>query len=93
MHSHLKKKKEKPELHELVKLYQLHRHSETCTKYKNDVCRFKFGKFFSKETLVAEPLPYSMPEEVKILVLSKRKETSLTLSGMTLQRSNLYPKF
>ena len=48
------KKIEKPELHELVKLYQLHRHSKTFRKYKNEACRFKFGKFFSKETLVAE---------------------------------------
>ena len=76
MNSYLKKK-EKPELHELVKLYQLHRHSKTCRKYKNETCRFKFGKFFSKETLVAEPLLESMPEEVKVLVLSKRKEILL----------------
>ena len=34
-----------------------------------------FGKFFTKETLVAEPLPDSMPEEIKIFVLSKRCET------------------
>ena len=46
-------------------------------KYKNEVCRFKFGKFFSKEILVAQPLPESMPKEVKVLVLSKRKETLL----------------
>ena len=50
------KKKEKLELHELVKLYQLH------WKYENEACRFKFGKFFSKETLVSEPLPESIPE-------------------------------
>ena len=56
MHSYLKKKKEKLELHELVKLYQLH------WKYENEACRFKFGKFFSKETLVSEPLPESIPE-------------------------------
>ena len=71
------KKKEKPELHELVQLYQLHRHSKTCRKYKNEACRFKFGNFFSKETLVAETLPESMPEEIKLLVLSKRKEILL----------------
>ena len=35
---------------------------------------FKFGKFSSKETLVAEPLPESMPAELKVLVLSQRKE-------------------
>ena len=72
MHSYLKKK-EKPELHELVKLHQLHRHSKTCRKYKNEAFRFKFGKFFSKEKLVAKPLPENLAEEVKMLVLSKRK--------------------
>ena len=32
-----------------------------------------------KETLVSEPLPESMPEEVKALVLSKRKEILLKI--------------
>ena len=30
-------------LYELVKTYQIHRHSKTCKKYKNDNCRFHFG--------------------------------------------------
>ena len=58
-------------------MYQLHRHSRTCRKYRNEACRFKFGKFFSKETLAAEPLPESVPEEVTVLVLTKRKEILL----------------
>ena len=58
-------------------MYQLHKHSKTCRKYKNEACRFKFGEFFSKEALVAEPLPESMPEEVKVLVLGERKEILL----------------
>ena len=75
VHAYLPDRNENPELHELVKLYQLHRHSKTCRKYKNEVCKFKFGKFFTNETLVAEPLPESMPEEMKVLVLRKRNET------------------
>ena len=71
--SYLEKKKEKPELHELIKLYQLQSHSKTCTMNKNEDCRFKFGKIFSKQTLAAEALPERMPEEIKVLVLSKRK--------------------
>ena len=74
IHAFLPDRNENPELHELVKLYQLHRHSKTCRKYKNEVCKFKFGKFFIKKTLVAEPLPDSMPEEMKVLVLRKRSE-------------------
>ena len=73
VHAFLPDRNENPELHELVKLYQLHRHSKTCRKYKNEVCRFKFGKFFTKETLVGEPLPGSMAEEMKVLVLRKKK--------------------
>ena len=34
-------------LFELVKTYQIHRHSESCRKYKNDKCRFNFGRFFT----------------------------------------------
>ena len=63
-----------PDLQELVKLYQLHRHSKTCHKYKNEVCRFHFGKFFSKQTIAAKPLPSDMPESIKHSVLVKRKE-------------------
>ena len=74
LHAFLPDRNENPELHELVKLYQLHRHSKTCRKYKNEVSRFKFGKFFIKKTLVAEPLPDGMPEEMKVLVLHKRSE-------------------
>ena len=74
VHAFLPDRDENPELHELVKLYQLHRHSKTCRKYKNEVSRFKFGKFFIKKTLVAEPLPDGMPEEMKVLVLHKRSE-------------------
>ena len=67
-------------------MYQLRRHSKTCKKYKNEACRFKFEKFFSKETLVAEPLPESVPEEEKVLVLSKRK-------GMLLKVKNYINDF
>ena len=89
-------------------MYQLLRHSNTSRKCKIEGCRFKFGRFFNKETLVAEPLPDSVQDEVKVLVLSKRKEkvkdyinnflnpsekAFSTFSEMTLQLSNRYPKF
>ena len=74
VHAFLPDRNENPELYNLLKLYQLHRLSRTCRKYKNESCWFKFGKFFSKETIVAEPLPENMPEEIKVLVLRKRNE-------------------
>ena len=62
------------ELFELVKTFQVHRHSKTCKKYRNDKCRFNFGKFFTDRTIVAEPLPEDMPEEIKNQVLKNRSD-------------------
>ena len=38
-----------PDLHELVKTYQIHRHSKTCRKYRNEKFRLHFGKFILVE--------------------------------------------
>ena len=50
---------------EMVKTFQIHRHSKTCRKYRNQKCRFHFVKFFSDRRIVAEPLPDDMLEEIK----------------------------
>ena len=34
-----------PMLSGLVKTYQIHHHSKICRKYRNEKCRFHFGKF------------------------------------------------
>ena len=39
------------ELFELVKTFQVHQHSKTCRKYRNDKCRFNFEKFFTDRTI------------------------------------------
>ena len=57
-----------PQLYDLVKLCQLHRYSKTCRKYKDQVCRFNFGKFVTSRTIVVEPLPEHIPENEKILL-------------------------
>ena len=72
IHASLPSKITDPELHKLVKLYQLYRHSKTCWM-KNEECRFHFGKFYSKQTIVAKSLPPDPPENAKHLVLIKRK--------------------
>ena len=74
IHAILPDEMEEPKLYNLVKTYQLHRHSKTCRKYKNQVCRFHFGKFFSKRTIVAEPLASDIPEDERMMQLQKRKE-------------------
>ena len=44
------------ELYDLVKTYQIHHHSKTCRKYKNEKCRFHFGRYFTDHTIIARPL-------------------------------------
>ena len=82
-HSLLLDRIENPELHNLVKLYQLHRHSRTYRIYiKSEDCRLKLEvsrlklrfKVFLKRRLVPESFPQIMPERSKILVLLKRNE-------------------
>ena len=48
IHASLPSKITDPELHKLVKLYQLYSHPKTCCSYKNEECRFHFGKFYSR---------------------------------------------
>ena len=70
--AYLPDEKTEPELHELVKTYQKHNHSKTCRKYKNISCRFNFGQFFTKSTIVAEPLDGDLDEEIKSNILDRR---------------------
>ena len=63
-----------PDLHELVKTYQIHRHSKTCHKYRNEKCRFHFGKFFTSRTIIAQPLPDSLSVDKKNEIMQNRKQ-------------------
>ena len=60
-----------PELHELVKTYQIHQHSKSCRKYKNMDCRYGFGHFFTERTIIASPLPKHLSLEGRSDILSK----------------------
>ena len=55
-------------------MYQKHNHSKTCRKYKNVNCRFNFGQFFTKQTIVAEPLDVNLGDEMKSSILNRHKE-------------------
>ncbi|XP_044169485.1 uncharacterized protein LOC114973474 [Acropora millepora] len=70
----LPNKDDNPELHDLVNFYQKHTHSKTCRKYKNIKCRFNFGQFFSNRTIIAEPLPDDLADELKQPILKEQKE-------------------
>ena len=58
----------------MVNFYQKHTHSKTCRKYKNIKCRFNFGQFFTNRTIIAEPLPDDIADELKQPILEKQKE-------------------
>ena len=58
---------------ELVKTYQIHRHSKTCPKYRNDKCRFCFDKFFSNRTIIAQPLADSVSPDAKLQTNATKK--------------------
>ena len=72
--ANLPNEQDEPELHELVKMYQKHNHSKTCRIYKNVSCRFNFGQFFTKRTIVAQPLNENIDEDVRFGILNRQKE-------------------
>lgn len=53
------------DLFKLVHTYQIHSHSRSCRKYKNVDCRYNFGTLFTDHTIIAEPLPFEMPDDEK----------------------------
>ena len=72
VHAYISEKSKYPQLYN--KLRQGHRHSKTCRKYKDQICRFNVGKSVTSPTNVAEPLPENMPEKEKILLLQKQSD-------------------
>ena len=61
-----------PSLSDLVTTYQIHSHSRSCRKYKNHACPYYFGKFFTKQTIIAQPLPKELSDEKKNMIVEKR---------------------
>ena len=60
------------ELYKMVITYQVHRHSKSCRKYKNQPCRYNFGRFFTERTIIAKPLDDSLENRDEILKNRKR---------------------
>ena len=61
-----------PHLYQLIKIFQIHCHSETCHKYKNSKCGLKFGRFFTHKTIIAIPLQHKLNQVGKFGILNKR---------------------
>ena len=83
----------KPELFELVTIYQVHSHSKSCQKYKKQACRYNFGKYFIDGIIVAITLPSDMPE-IKNEMHSSQKSQLLMkpLRRPVLQNENIQCK-
>ena len=64
---------ENPQLFDLVTSYPLHSYSKLCRKYKNEKCRYYFGKFLTERTIISLPLPNHLPDPVKNNILNERE--------------------
>ena len=49
----------------------IHSHSNSYKKYKNEKCRYHFGKFFTERTIVAKLLPKHMSDRSQENILKK----------------------
>ena len=50
-----------------MKLYQVYKYSKICRKYKNELCRYGFGRISTERTIVSEPLEDNIKKQDNIL--------------------------
>ena len=79
-----------PDLFKLVTTYQVYSHSKSCRKYKNEKCRYHFGKCFTDHTIISIPLDSNLPEDVKNNILNERDRILRNVKEYT--DNNLNPK-
>ena len=56
-----------------MKTYQIHQHSKTCRKYRNEKCGFHFGKFLTNRTIIAQTLSDFLLVDEKNEIMGNRK--------------------
>ena len=81
---------ENSELFHLVTIYQVHSHSKSCRKYKNERCRYHFGRFYTNHTIIYLPLQQDLPEDQENSILNERERTLTTVKQYI--DSNLDPR-
>ena len=64
-----------PDFFKLVTTYQVHSHSKSCGKYKNEKCHHHFEKFFTDHTIISIPLNSNLPDDVRSNILNGRDRT------------------
>ena len=57
----------------MVRTYEVNSHSTSCQKYKNEKCRYHFGKFLTERTIISLPSPSDLPEAEKNNILNERE--------------------
>ena len=68
-----------PELFHLVTTCQVHSHSKSCRKYKNEKCRYHFGNFFTERTIISWSLTSDLPEAYKDNILNEKEPNLSTV--------------
>lgn len=66
---------ENKDLHDLVKTYQLHKHTRSCQKYRNTNCRYSYGRFFTERTIIAQPVKDDLSPEENNNIIAQRNAT------------------
>lgn len=82
VYAYLPEKQKHPQLNDLVRLYQLHRHFKSCHKHKKQVCRFSLVICLPLIILLSyfwSLLLETMSENEKYLLLHKRSDILLYL--------------
>ena len=75
---------------DIVKEVQIHHHTRTCRKYGSK-CRFKFPKFPSEETIIAQPLcEDDFPTQLDMYMYQKQLESVLTKVRHVLENMDHY---
>ena len=78
------------ELFDLVTTYQVHSHSKSCWKYKNEKCRSHLGKSFTERSIVSLPLQNHLPDPMKNNILNERELILLIVKNYI--DTQLYPR-
>ena len=87
--------KSESELRDLVKTTQIHSHLKTSKKDRNQRCRFHFGRFCTRQTIIAESLPNEILDDLKKEIMEKRRNIIRTVkkyidTELNSSKKNLY---
>ena len=74
-HANLPAPDDDPVLYELVNQYQTNKNSKSRRKYKNKLCRYGFGKFFTEKAIIVQPLEDGIKDVKRYSILKKEMQS------------------